>query len=79
MCREQADFCLRGFRYDLAVWFDACFGIGFSDAVSAKLRRSFLGRRRRRIPDDKARLRTERQRAGNQKTFRASQMNAPML
>lgn len=79
MCREQADFCLRGFRYDLGVWFDACFGIGFSDAVSAKLRRSFLRRRRRRMPDDKARLRTECERAGNEKTFGASQMNAPML
>jgi hypothetical protein len=79
MCREQADFCPRGFRNDLTVWFDACFGIGFSDAVSAKLRRSFLGSRRGRMPDDEARLRTNQQRAGDEKTSGVSQMNAPML
>ena len=74
--REQSDFRLRRFGYDLCVRFDAGFGIGFRDTVSAKLSRSFSRSRRWRTPDDKARLRTEQQRAGDEESAGISQKNS---
>ena len=79
MSREQSDSGLCSLRYDLGVWLDARFGIGLGDTVGTDLRRGFLRRRRRRIPDYKARLRTEQQRAGDEKTAGVSQMNSQML
>ena len=79
MSREQSNFRLCSPGYNLFVRLDACFGISLGDAVGAKLRRSFRRRRRRGIPDDEARLRTNQQRAGDEKTFGVSQINTRML
>lgn len=79
MSREQPDFCLRSLRYNLIVGFDTRFGISLGDAVGAQLRRSLRRRRGWWVPDDKTRLRTERERAGDKKTAWVSQMNAQLL
>jgi hypothetical protein len=73
---EQPNSRLGGFRYDFCVRLEARVRIRFGNTVSAKLCRGLRGSGRYRMPDDKARLRTEQQRAGGEESARISQRNS---